>query len=542
MTTGTSRRGFLAGAATGGALATGLLPELAHAQAPRSAAASTGIGPSDVLPSDRRYRDLVRGWNGRFVGDPDYVTVAGSTEQVAEALARAVAQGKRLAVRSGGHCLENFVSNPDVRVVLDVSQLRSIRWDQRHRAVVVEPGCSLRDVYKTLHTAWGVTVPGGACPSVGAGGHIAGGGYGPLSRRYGVVPDHLYAVEVVTVDRSGTPRTVLATREPRDPNRELWWAHTGGGGGNFGVVTKYYLRSADARGNDPTTLLPRAPEQSRTVRYVFPWAALNEQGFSRLLRGYISWHAEHSAPGSPYTRLFADLWGLHVNTAPGVTLNVTVDPSESDHESLLAGFRSDVVDQVGVTPVVSETVLPWLQSVWAAGYADTGAVVGRRNKSKGTYLRASYTDAQLSTTYRYLTATDLRAPMAGVLLGGFGGRANVPGPDDTAVPQRDSVLKVLHTVHWDNPSQDERHLSWVRNFYRDVHAATGGVPEVDGEVEDGSYINYADVDVADPAWNESGVAWQRFYYKDSYERLRQVKGRWDPRNVFRHALSVELPS
>jgi aclacinomycin oxidase len=536
-----SRRGFLAGAATGGALAVGLRPDPALAEESAAHGRGTGIGPATVLPSDRRYGDLVRGWNGRFVGDPDYVKVVGSTHQVGEALGRAVAEGKRIAVRSGGHCLENFVANPDVRVVLDVSAMRSVSFDSRHRAVVVEPGCSLRDVYKTLYTAWGVTVPGGACPSVGAGGHIVGGGYGPLSRRHGVVPDHLYAVEVVTVDSSGTPRTVFATREAGDPNRELWWAHTGGGGGNFGVVTKYYLRSPGARGRDASTLLPQAPEQSRTTRFVFPWAALNEQSFGRLLRGYITWHAENSAPDSPYNRLFADFWGLHVGTAPGVTINVTVDPTESDSDALLADFRADVVDQVGITPVVSETVLPWLQSVWASGYADTGAVVGRRSKAKGTYLRGSYTDAQLSTTYRYLTATELSAPMAGVLLGGFGGQANAVGPRDTAVAQRDSVLKVLHTAHWDRAAQDDVHMSWVRNFYRDVHVDTGGVPELDGEVSDGSYINYADVDIADPAWNTSGVGWQQFYYKGSYARLQEVKGRWDPRNVFRHALSIELP-
>ncbi|TDC73829.1 FAD-binding oxidoreductase [Streptomyces hainanensis] len=549
MSVTTSRRRFLtgagAGAAVAGGAALGLAPGPAVAleaeEATRSR--STGIGPSTVRPDDPRYGDLARGWNGRFVGTPDYVRVAGTTAHVESALAEAAAAGSRLAVRSGGHCLENFVCDPAVRIVLDVSQMQGISYDAGRRAVVVEPGATLRQVYKTLYTAWGVTIPGGTCPSVGAGGHIQGGGYGPLARRHGVVPDHLYGVEVVTLDRSGTPRTVVATREPGDPNRELWWAHTGGGGGNFGVVTKYFLRSTGTvpANPDPSRLLPRPPVQTRTVAYALPWSGLNQERFSRLLRGYLEWFAANSAPDSPFARLNAEFWGLHTGSSPAVTINVSVDPSEQDADSLLAAFRADVVDPVGVTPTVSERLLPWLQSTNASGYADTGAVVQRRNKAKGSYLRASYSDEQLATTYRWLTATELRAPLAGVLMSGFGGRSNAVGVDDTAVPQRDSVVKVLHTVHWDNPAVDDTHMSWVREFYRDVHRATGGVPELDG-IADGSYINYADVDLADPAWNTSGTPWYRLYYKHSYERLQAVKGRWDPRNFFRHTLSVTPPS
>jgi aclacinomycin oxidase len=74
-----------------------------------------------------------------------------------------------------------------------------------------------------------------------------------------------------------------------------------------------------------------------------------------------------------------------------------------------------------------------------------------------------------------------------------------------------------------------------------VYADTGGVP-VPGEVNDGSYINYPDADLVDPAWNTSGVPGRTLYYKDNYPRLQQVKARWDPRGVFQHALSVEPPA
>jgi aclacinomycin oxidase len=524
--------------AAGGAATVGLTGTAeAHR---RGAPCPPQYGGSVVGPDDPRYADLVRGWNGRFVGTPDHVRVVGSAAQVETALAEAVAGGKQLAVRSGGHCLEDLVANPDVRIVIDMSQMSAVSYDPERKAFAIEPGATLREVYKTLYTGWGVTVPGGQCPSVGAGGHFAGGGYGPLARRHGLVPDHLYAVEVVTVDRSGTPRTIVATRRRDDPNRELWWAHTGGGGGNFGVVTRYWMRSPGVSGDDPTRLLPKPPKQVQSTLFMFPWPALDQAAFTRLMRGYMEWHEHNSVAGSPAARLNADLQAPHTGTAPGVFLGAVVDPTEADAAQLLADFKVAVVDPVGVPAFEIPRTTPWLQSTNIDGYPDTGDRVGLRNKAKGSYVRHAYSDAQIATTYHYLTATDLAAPLAGVLTDSYGGQVNAAAADATAVPQRDSVLKVLHAVEWASPAEDDKHLSWVRGFYRDVHAATGGVPELDG-VTDGSYVNYADLDLADPAWNTSGVPWYRIYYKTSYERLQAAKARWDPRDVFHHALSIRLP-
>ncbi|MER7890103.1 FAD-binding protein [Micromonospora sp. NPDC094482] len=174
------------------------------------------------------------------MGAPDEVRVVGSTDQVVSAVQDAVRTGRRVAVRGGGHCFEGFVDDPAVRMVIDMSGLTGIYHDPRRFGFAVEAGATLGDAYRRLYLGWGVTIPGGSCPGVGVGGHIAGGGYGRLSRLHGLVVDHLYAVEVVVVDRGGTARAVVATRERTDPNRDLWWAHTGGGGGNFGVVTRYW--------------------------------------------------------------------------------------------------------------------------------------------------------------------------------------------------------------------------------------------------------------------------------------------------------------
>jgi hypothetical protein len=91
-----------------------------------------------------------------------------------------------------------------------------------------------------------------------------------------------------------------------------------------------------------------------------------------------------------------------------------------------------------------------------------------------------------------------------------------------------------------NAEGEARSLAWVLDFYRDVFAETGGVPVPNAE-NDGALINHPDADIADPRWNTSGVPWHATYYKGNYARLQRVKARWDPCNVFHHALSIRLP-
>src|SRR5262245_5607933 len=250
-----SRRQVLGSAAA----LTGATAGLVSAGTPSySAPPGHSLDPSVVIGrDDPRYAELMRrSFNPRFVSSPDSVWLPYSPEQVEHAVSQAVGRGQRITVRSGGHALDNLVGDPAFRVLVDVSRMNQIYYDPAMKAFAVEAGATLGQVYEELYFGWKVAVPAGVCPPVGVGGHIAGGGYGPLSRKFGLSVDHLYAVEVVVVDRSGNVRTVVATRNPDDPNRDLWWAHTGGGGGNFGFVTKYFFRSPGASGNDPSKLLP----------------------------------------------------------------------------------------------------------------------------------------------------------------------------------------------------------------------------------------------------------------------------------------------
>src|SRR4051812_21975395 len=226
-----------------------------------------------IGPGDPRYLAVVdKRFNKRFRASPDYVRLVSSTDQVVSAVEEAVREGRRLVVTSGGHCLEGFVSDPEVRVIIDVSPMKRVYYNAERGAVAVEAGATVGETFRALFETWGVMIPLGEYPEIGMGGHVVGGAFGFLCRQLGLAADYLYAVEVVTVDASGQASSVVATRETSDPNRDLWWAHTGGGGGNFGVVTRYWFRSPGSSGDDPARLLPRAPASITTFKAEWDWS------------------------------------------------------------------------------------------------------------------------------------------------------------------------------------------------------------------------------------------------------------------------------
>ena len=105
-----------------------------------------------------------------------------SADDAVQAVQEAVRTNKRIAVRGGGHCFEDFVDHSEVEVLLDMSQYDEVSFDERYNAFSIGAGATLETVYKALFYGWGVTVPGGGCLGVGVGGHFSGGGYGPHRR------------------------------------------------------------------------------------------------------------------------------------------------------------------------------------------------------------------------------------------------------------------------------------------------------------------------------------------------------------------------
>ncbi|HEY2944327.1 MAG TPA: FAD-binding protein, partial [Vicinamibacteria bacterium] len=432
--------------------------------------------PDKVGPRDPRYADLVhRGFNKRFSGKPDYVRLVASTQQVVDAVQEAVRDELRVVVRSGGHCLEGFVADPKVRALIDTSLMTGVYYDPDRAAFAVEAGTTLGEAYRKLFLGWGVTIPAGESPDLGVGGHVLGGAFGFLCRQHGLAADHLYGVELVAVDETGTARGVVATREPSDPNHELWWAHTGGGGGNFGVVTRYWFRSPGASGTDPASLLPKAPDSVLVFRVAWDWKDVEQRAFARLMRNFGSWCERNGGADSPQARLFSLLF-LRRRQYGKIEMK-GLSTAGAEAERLFDDHLAAVNEGVGVPCTREFERTSWLAfalnpfpELFKAGTGD--ALV----KVKDAFLRKGFTDRQIEVAYDYLTRTDHDAPAGMLGLATYGGQVNVLAPDATASAQRDSILTTSCNVGWQNPQDEARNVAWVRAFYRDMFAETGGVP------------------------------------------------------------------
>ena len=488
-----------------------------------------------IIAGDVRYPDLAeRRFNKRFTGKPECIYIPQSTGDVVSAVQEAVNSKRRLVVRSGGYCLEGFVSDPAVQVIVDTSLMTNIYYDTERSAFAVEAGATVGEMYRRLFLGFGVVLPAGEHPGIGVGGHILGGAFGFLCREHGLAADHLFGIELVTVDATGRAFSIIATGEANDPNRELWWAHTGGGGGNFGIVTRYWLRSPGAVGSDPAIALPKAPERITTFRVSWNWEEITEPIFSRLARNFGEWARQNSGPASPYKQLFSLLFLNHRNLGKLEIKGVSTAGAKA--HQLIIDHLNAVTSATGLsnTPQIEESA--WLQfalnpfpEMFQPGFDKVQA------KVKDAFLRQPFTDDQIATVYKYLNMTE---PVGGGLaMATYGCQINTVAPDATASAQRDCILDVACNTGWGDPEGEKISLTWLRNFYYDLFKSSGGVP-VPNEQTAGSMINHPDTDLADPQWNKSGVPWHDLYYHSNYSRLQQVKSRWDPLNIFYHALSI----
>ncbi len=476
-----------------------------------------------VQPGDLRYPTLVRGFNQRFVGSPAYVQVCGDEKQILQTVQQAVDQNLRITVRGGGHCYEDFVSGNDGGVIIDLSPLNGVYRDGD--LYCVEGGCTLWNVYTQLFKEYGKTIPGGSCYSVGAGGHVSGGGYGLLSRLHGLTIDYLYAVELIHVDESGKAQLIKVSRNSPDQNeRDLFWAHQGGGGGNFGIVTKYWFK-------DP----PDAPDFAFLSSIAWDWDQLDNDDFVELVNNYGEFLKEHSQVGSPYAGMFT-LLHLTQKAAGQIvlTMQLTGDsnsPLENFKEMMTLSKVPHVAQRVPVgyhhfvPDAVQTRYMPWLEVTQTLD----GVGANQRGKYKSAYMIEPFPANQIDVIWKYLTDDNYTNPQALLQIDSYGCQINDVAPDATAVPQRSSIMKLQYQTYWTKKEDDDVNLNWIRNFYTDMYGLSGPYP--DG-VMDGCYVNYPDTDLKN---------WQYLYYKENYQKLQQVKKNWDALNIFNHKQSIELP-
>jgi hypothetical protein len=508
--------------------------------------------PIIITRDDPRYASLQRGHNARF---PD--TEADAAKRIflcetpadtAEALQQIVNSGLRPTIRSGGHCYEDFVANNPGGAILDLSLLAGVNEGRSKLPYRIGPGVQLWNGYLELYKRYGVTLPGGTCGTVGAGGHISGGGYGPLSRLHGLSSDWLSAVEILTVNGNGK---VIPYRVDAHHDADLLRACRGAGGGNFGVITSYEFDK-----------LPQPPVDVIEAYISFPWEGMTEEKFLLLLKTFGEYWATRGQDPDTWG-MFAILvvspqaGGGHMGMSvqfcnpDGTCRDLTVlndyldrflqcggpaSPADGVGHAGLAA-RKDAGDSLcsGVHIVRQRT---WLD----ATVGNNGSGTSTRAKYKSAYMKRGFTEAEARCIYKHLTRTipnvDLRGSM--IEIDSYGGAINRKGLlETTSVAQRASVLKLQFMTFWGDPKDDAGRLQWIGDLYKDLHSGPDSDP---GHKEtpywsphyEGCYINYPDRDMLAYAY------WPQLYYGvgDLYPFLQSVKRKYDPNNIFHHAMSI----
>jgi hypothetical protein len=502
-----------------------------------------------ITRNDPRYAMLHRSrnlrWDANEAEAAAEIELCETAEQAAEALQRIVNAGMRPTIRSGGHCYEDFVVNNPGGAILDLSLLKSVSLPDDGTRYRISPGLELGEVYIDLYKRHGVTIPGGSCYEVGAGGHISGGGYGVLSRLHGLTIDWLSAVEILTVDSKGH---VALRRVDKDHDPDLFRACRGGGGGNFGVITGFLFDR-----------LPVAPSEIVNAHLSFDWATMTEDNFTAIVMAFGDYWAKRGSEKDTWG-LFAALGLTHASSGRlGLSLQFCNPDGSCDDLKPLKEFL-DLFQSFGPLetrasaagekrfaqrrPAVNQTLGPygidrllWLE----ATIGDSGSGHSGRAAYKSCYMKQNFTRAEAKCIFKQLTRTvpgvDLRGSVMAV--DSYGGAVNAKGlADVTSVWQRSSIMKVQFQQYWDNPEEDAGRLQWMREFYTDLYSQQvdpkyAGTP-FPNEYYEGCYINYPDCDML------AYPFWPQLYYgtNDLYSFLQQVKRHYDSNNIFHHKMSI----
>ncbi len=434
-----------------------------------------------LLPADAGFAEAARVWNGMIEKRPALVVQPVSTADVREAIAFASDSGLLLSVKGGGHNVAG-TALVDGGLMLDMARLRSVTVDPERRLAHVSPGCRLGDVDRATQD-YGLATVLGSDADTGVAGLTLGGGFGYLSRRFGWTVDNLEEVEVVTA--GGEVRRASAAE-----NEDLFWALCGAGG-NFGVVTRFTYR-----------LHPVGPLVTGGVML---WEAAAAE---RVLETYR--RVTESAPRELAVALSMRI-GATAETVPerlrgrpviGIVVCHTGDDRQAEHD--LAPFRA--IDSA-------------VDTIARRSYVDQQFVLGIPQPAGfHQYLKSEFLpdlpDGFLHAYRRQAGA--VTSPLSQLLLFQLGGAIGDRDALATAMGNRDARYIFFASGTWrpDDPAADA-HRSWTRSTWEALKPYSSG----------GNYVNVLSADDDEERTHEA--------YRDGYERLREVKVRYDPDNFFR---------
>jgi FAD/FMN-containing dehydrogenase len=431
-----------------------------------------------IEPGDPGYDEARSVYNGMIDRRPRLIAQCADTADVIAAVNLARDTDTTLAVRGGGHNAGGLGVWDDALVV-DLSTMRAVHVDPERGTVRVQGGATWGDVDHAGYP-YGVTVPSGFISTTGVGGLTLGGGVGYLTRQSGFTIDNLISAEMVLADGS-----VITTSADQHP--DLFWAIRGGGG-NFGVVTSFEFRATAVKNviAGPTLFdLERAPEIMRF------WDRFIAQAPEEL-NGWFAFLTVPPAPPFPPE--------LHLKKMCGIVWCYNGPAEKAD--DLLAPVRALNPTLDGI----HEAPFPGLQSAFDGLYP----------KGLQWYWRADWVDELTDEAIEIHMehARQLPTMHSTMHLYPIDGAAARPGPHDTAFSYRGArYCQVIVGVDPD-PANNERMSAWAKAYHDELHPHSAG----------GAYVNMM--------MHDEGPERVRASYRDNYDRLVDVKRRYDPINLF----------
>ncbi len=428
-----------------------------------------------ILPGEAGYENARRVWNWRYDRRPAAIARCADVDDVARAVQFARTYAMRTAVRSGGH---NFagLSTCDGGMVIDLSAMNRIDVDAGRALAHAQPGVRTLQFDRTT-VPHGLATTMGACPDVGIGGLTLGGGNGWLEARYGTVCDNLSAVQLVTADG----RVLIADA---NENSDLFWAMRGAGA-NFGVATMLQFRLHPI----PKTVM------FGTLNY----KPADVHSILTFLRGYLAGAPDQLA-------VFADLpggWGKS-----GMELTVCYVGDEKGAAPVLAPLRA--------------AVKPLSDSIRPTPFADTHGTEAPSDAHYASHRKAGFFARLTDQVIALIADVSARRPSKWSKLSMFyahGARCRI-APDATAYPLRHTGFECWAQSYWQDHSQMPKSIEWVDGFWDRAGALASGQV----------YVNYLE---------DEGSARVRAAYGANYERLSELKKKYDPANFFRLNQNIE---
>ncbi|MCK0173454.1 FAD-binding oxidoreductase [Mycolicibacterium sp. F2034L] len=431
-----------------------------------------------VRPGDDDYAEASAGWNRLHSHRPAAVVFARETADVVNALAWARRQGMPVRARSGRHALEGW-SAVDDGLVIDVSEMKSVAIDRETHTATVGAGLNQLEAVTALGAA-GFAAPTGTEGSVGLVGATLGGGFGLLTRAYGMASDNLLAAEIVTAPADGGAAPLVVDEQH---HAELLWALRGAGNGNFGIVT---------------SLTYRIQPLAQAIYVVATWAGLDDFGTV-----FDTWQRT-----APFTddRLTSQ---LEATRDAVVLIAVLADGSEAEARELLEPLVS-----IG-RPAVVATDAPW---------ADTYAAfqIPVEDEPANWKFTSQFISDPFPAEAIDLLAAKLASapPECNYFTNAFGGAVRASAPaDGSAFAHRDALFYAEPGAGWGvrgGPPADDRLTAACLDWVADVSAALA-------PYGNGAYVNVPNAGVSD---------WETAYWGANVGRLRTIKAEYDPCRIF----------